>query len=755
MSTSDKMVGWSSYCDSAYSSDESPTLKTNLRCELCKKLHPERRVLPCEHWFCPPCLASVLPQESLTLSCPTCGEQSIVPEQGLIALPTTFFYQKTRYARRMSSKCCQTCHASHDVRWKCQTCLEKVFCTACMDSHKTLETDHVVAEFDDQTSECSTPRKLSTHVLCEVHPGSMLMFYCSDCDSPLCHKCQAEPNAHSQHSLTLLKNGTTQNGNCLADDNLPPELKAKWLDMQKALEDCDSLSDSLSKHSSDEAAIISESFNRLSKLLEQRKQILSSHLKETTERKFRAVATRKSELQKSITTDFKKQMNGGVELDATSFPHLAALRKTIGKISGPCTNGIEDGQVDKEPEDFPKYVGLYEKTVENLIGQMGKISTQKNIATMVEAKGEGLRSCCLNQKTTIFLTTKNHLGIPVSVDSGGLEASITSRFGKKACNVQIKEGLLAGNYDLVYSLHQEGLFMLNIKLYEQHMLGSPFNVRCVGESEYSTDHCSVHSKQRSFISSRSSIATKSRNHSKSPSSSRRSNTALIEDDLILKVGHRGRGLGQFTNPQGICSTKDGRIVVADSNNQNIQIFTEDGECILKFGTPGRGPGNMQRPVGVAALPNGNLLVADYDNKWINVFEENGKYLGRFGAGVLLGPKGIAVDNDNHVILVDNKSSTIFVYDMHKFKLIKKFGSRGDRPHQFAGPHYVAVSAQNHLYISDFHHHCVKVFDISGQHMFSFGSNGMGNGQFNAPTGIAIDQNQNVFVADWGNNRVQV
>ena len=106
----------------------------------------------------------------------------------------------------------------------------------------------------------------------------------------------------------------------------------------------------------------------------------------------------------------------------------------------------------------------------------------------------------------------------------------------------------------------------------------------------------------------------------------------------------------------------------------------------------------------------------------------GKYLQRFGQGRLLGPKGVAVDAEGRLVIVDNKASAIYVYQVHdqhytsgalnnRFlllpkangKLLRKFGARGNRPSQFAGPHYVAINVQNNwLYITDFHNHCVKV-----------------------------------------------
>lgn len=80
-------------------------------------------------------------------------------------------------------------------------------------------------------------------------------------------------------------------------------------------------------------------------------------------------------------------------------------------------------------------------------------------------------------------------------------------------------------------------------------------------------------------------------------------------------------------------------------------------------------------------------------------------------------------------------------------MIHKFGSRGNGDCQFAGPHFVAVTEENRIVVSDFHNHCIKVFESDGTFRLSFGSNGEGNGQFNAPTGVAVDSQGNILVAD--------
>lgn len=119
----------------------------------------------------------------------------------------------------------------------------------------------------------------------------------------------------------------------------------------------------------------------------------------------------------------------------------------------------------------------------------------------------------------------------------------------------------------------------------------------------------------------------------------------------------------------------------------------------------------------------------------------------------MGPKGVSVDQNGHVIVVDNKACTVFIFQPSG-KLVTKFGSRGIGDRQFAGrcistavkmkrcrllcnrqmhilyliqscnvivlwfcmlalsfhvgPHFAAVNNNNEIIITDFHNHSVKV-----------------------------------------------
>lgn len=49
-------------------------------------------------------------------------------------------------------------------------------------------------------------------------------------------------------------------------------------------------------------------------------------------------------------------------------------------------------------------------------------------------------------------------------------------------------------------------------------------------------------------------------------------------------GHEGSNLNEFSRPSGICCDDDGRVIVADSKNQRVLIFSPTLECLWAVDT---------------------------------------------------------------------------------------------------------------------------------------------------------------------------
>ena len=379
---------------------------------------------------------------------------------------------------------------------------------------------------------------------------------------------------------------------------------------------------------------------------------------------------------------------------------ILLVRKQMGQRLRELTEHCQ--HLQPEENDFISFAGEVSE-MEKSLANLGTVHSNSAVAHETVAVGEGLKRAFNGEQMIVTITTKNYKGELVT--KGGAEVCAQLHSPDGAVHDARVIDNKNGTFDVLYTIHKEGPHQLSIKLFGRHVKGSPFKLRVMRESSSSSPKSPTSKIPRSNIKQRAMRRPQSA--AGSLRVYRKSNP--IEDDLVLIIGQRGRNKGEFTNPQGVGTTaaNNGRIVVADSNNQCVQVFNNTGDCKHKFGIRGRSNGQLQRPTGVAFTASGNYVVADYDNKWVNIFGSDGKFINKIGTGKLIGPKGVCVDSNNNIIVVDNKSSTILIFTSTG-KLLNKFGSRGAEDQQLCGPHFVAVNNSNQIVVSDFHNHCIKV-----------------------------------------------
>src|ERR687894_2194345 len=124
----------------------------------------------------------------------------------------------------------------------------------------------------------------------------------------------------------------------------------------------------------------------------------------------------------------------------------------------------------------------------------------------------------------------------------------------------------------------------------------------------------------------------------------------------------------LSSSEGIAvDSSSGNVYVADTVNNRIQIFSNNGTFIAEWGRYGTGNGSLSSPRGIALDQAGNVYVADTGNNRIQVFSNNGTFisvLGRDGGanGTLRIPEGIAVDSSSgNVYVADTGNNRISVF----------------------------------------------------------------------------------------------
>uniref|UniRef100_A0A3P8XMN6 RING-type E3 ubiquitin transferase n=1 Tax=Esox lucius TaxID=8010 RepID=A0A3P8XMN6_ESOLU len=715
--------------------------KQFLVCSICLDHYHNPKVLPCLHTFCEKCLQNYIPPQSLTLSCPVCRQTSILPEKGVAALQNNFFITNLMEVLQRDPEC---------SRPEACSVLESVSAAAACQPLSCPNHEGKVRFFTPVLRLVSPPFGESLCVeLCfaaPMLPLQVMEFYCESCETAMCLECTE--GEHREHVTVPLRDVLEQQKAALktqldAIRNRLPQLTA-------AIELVGEISKQLTDRKNEAVTEISSTFEELERALHLRKSALITDLENICCTKQKVLQAQLSSLLQGkdniqSCSSFTEQA-----LSHGSATEVLLVQKQMGERVNalarhtypeqPHENGHLDCQVETD--------GL-RRSIQNL----GVLITTAAVGHTSVATGEGLRHTLVGQHTTVTVTTKDKDSELVKTGNAALRAEIVSADGTVTTETELVDNK-NGTYEVGYTLRSEGEYSFSLLLYNQPVRGSPFRLRAVKPSDVLQSPDDVKRRVKSPSGTGSHVRQKAVRRPSSMYSTTKKKENPIEDELIYRVGTRGRDKGEFTNLQGISTSSNGRIVVADSNNQCIQVFSNDGVFKLRFGVRGRSPGQLQRPTGVTVDTNGDIIVADYDNRWVSIFSSDGKFKSKIGAGRLMGPKGVAVDRNGHIIAVDNKACCVFIFQANG-KLVTKFGARGTSDRQFTGPHFVAINNKNEIVVTDFHNHSVKVYSADGEFLFKFGSHGEGNGQFNAPTGVAVDANGNIIVADWGNSRIQV
>lgn len=185
------------------------------------------------------------------------------------------------------------------------------------------------------------------------------------------------------------------------------------------------------------------------------------------------------------------------------------------------------------------------------------------------------------------------------------------------------------------------------------------------------------------------------------------------------------GEGQLTRPTGLAyEAETGRLYVTDTHAHHVKIFDLEGRLLDVWGDRGED----------ADLPPGRPR--DVSDLMFNL------------------PTHLAVAKGK-LYVSDTMNARIQVISTETGKLLRSVGMRGTYVGNLVRPKGVAVDSDENVYVVEGYHDHLLIFDKSGRYLLPIGGEGDAPGQFRLPTGIWIDQDNRVFVADSQNARVQI
>ena len=124
-------------------------------------------------------------------------------------------------------------------------------------------------------------------------------------------------------------------------------------------------------------------------------------------------------------------------------------------------------------------------------------------------------------------------------------------------------------------------------------------------------------------------------------------------NLELTIGERNRPSFQapFNHPTNVAVAPNGDIYVTDGyGNSSVHCFGKDGTWIRSWGRPGSGPGEFSTPHSVWVDGDNRVLVADRENNRVQLFDAAGRYITEWGG--FYHPMDIFVDRDGMIYVTD-------------------------------------------------------------------------------------------------------
>ncbi len=263
--------------------------------------------------------------------------------------------------------------------------------------------------------------------------------------------------------------------------------------------------------------------------------------------------------------------------------------------------------------------------------------------------------------------------------------------------------------------------------------------------------------------------------------------------VLFGFGSSGNADDELQNPLGVATSKSGQtIYVADTDNDRINAFDDNGEHLFDFGSfcdmssdqncndnyPGAqedGDGQFNEPTDIAIDSVGNIYVVDSQNNRVQKFDDDRDFESKFGSSnsaesdYLGEPRSIVIrESTNRVYVSDLTTDSISVFDSSG-NFESKFGSTGSGDGQFRNPSEMAID-DDILYVVDTDNDRIQKFQLVSSDtcpsgtteivdgvcfVEDFGSTGSDDGEFDSPAGLAWDEtNEILYVTDTGNDRIQ-
>jgi phage tail-like protein len=180
------------------------------------------------------------------------------------------------------------------------------------------------------------------------------------------------------------------------------------------------------------------------------------------------------------------------------------------------------------------------------------------------------------------------------------------------------------------------------------------------------------------------------------------NLARGSVETLPSIGEEGADPRSLHGPRGIATLHFGGLVVADTGNHHVKLFSAPPYALLQdwgandasgLPAPGDAEKTFRWPWAVAANDRGTCYVIDRGNRQVQEIACDGESLPPIGADLFVDPTRLALGPDNVLAVVDPGQAAVFVFSLGNRKPWSVCPTK-------KGPRSVTFDGDGTLYVGD-------------------------------------------------------
>ena len=709
-------------------------LKEHATCSICSKAYTRPKELPCSHVFCLDCLKireCEGENAEITITCRLCKSEFTVPENGSTAdLPDctsvkNLIEMLAFEEKSISLVTCGNCDKKREEVWFCFNC-NKLWCHDCLTAHDTLKekTEHrvlLLTDFQDQDFE--EVLQLSLRLPAAQIPATFAK--------------KSENDNQEMPSATEGIMDITSRLN--SERELSDDISNRISRLQETIQ----LFDYRLKVNKEKMV---RSVQSLISTLRVKEQAALEEMENTTKKDQEAVRKKIDELQvnygkrKNIISQIEylvqRQTDEDLGQRATAIDELFSSLPEPQFDTVTSANAIDWKTVDIFVENKQIFESLQESGI-------GRISAKRTTTEAKQCTVKWFDTAAVGLKTRVEVTTHNSRGEQCYCPGDYFTVALMSSQNENTVvNTHIRDKR-NGSFIISFFPTEAGKYLPILRVNGEPIGAFPPVI--ISERSFEPVGCITN------VTSPWGVAVNSKNQ-----------IVLTEtmSDHILVVNEEGKLLNFFGSdvlgkPTGICIDENDRIYVTNKGNNNIILFSPQGEFITAIH---KGE-SLQQPRGLSLDAEGNLLVCDTGNRCLKKFSPNGSLLRTIGKGCFRSPCGCMCFKGK-VFVTDRDFHRVKVFSVSDGKFLYEFGGKETDSVVLHGPTGIAMDKAQHILVccSGLNMpHRVHVYNLDGKFVGMFGENLKGSelGQFDTPCSLTVLPDGRIVVCDLRNSRLPI